>query len=376
MITTTKRTFKALIVLCALMFTTVLYAQDRGYGAAGIFISLNDVSNGFHMNENNWANQYFGGDRLEGMYFGLPTSLVFTHARARAWSHAWNQFPGSAGYGQKCYHLTEAGGGAAFRVFYRLGIGGAFSAWTSFPLASCVHIGGDYLNLFTVHGDVDIDLLAEAYAFGGEGLFTLQMAMTWEFEGDTPPDSLVQTATFRVVHGEVIEPTLAIVKRDSVLPINELASFAISGTDADSVSIYLNNVLLQTFVFPGETFSQTVHFIPTQMGNNFITVWAMNRFGFRIPQEVDFVVTAGSNRRVVTENSRYLQVFPNPATTYLIVQTSDIEVGTDIFIYNVLGRLVGTFQTTSETTIIDVSEFSAGLHILRVGNFIVRWIKN
>jgi len=366
MITFIKRKFRALIALMALMFATVSYAQDNGYGAAGVFFLFNETPQGFQLNESSWADGYFGR-QLDGMYFGLPTSLVFTHARARAWSHAWAP---ENNHTAKCRHLS-----GAYRIFYRLSIGGRYTDWTSFSLASCVHLGGNDVNLFTVHGAVDIDLLAEAYAFGGEGVFTLQMAMAWRFEEDTPPDSLIQTATFRVMHGEVVEPTIAIAKSNFELPIHHPSSFRISGSNTDSVAIYHNNVLFRVLRFTGATFSETIQFTPREMGDNWITAVAMNRFGFRIVADVDFVVTEGSNRRDVTEDIRYLQVFPNPATTYLIVQTSDVEVGTEILIYNILGRLVGTFQTTGDSTVIDISEFSAGLHILRVGDVIVRWIK-
>jgi len=361
MTTFIKGTFKTLAVLGALMLATVVYAQNY-FGPAGVFISVNEIEVLYRLNDESWGAD--AGDlsgppanvqTFDGVDFGVTESLVIARgigvANGPELNNRWRIF----------FRVVTADGTQATPWI------GHFMQW--YMLVGGV---GQHQNSL-LQADLNIDILALADELAGEGTYQLQIGVRLDYAAEP---EVYRTATFVVEHGAVIvEPTIAIEISSFTLPINQQALFRVSGNDADSVSVYHNNVLFQTFTFPGETFSQVIQFIPRDMGDNWITAVAMNRFGFRVVNEIDFVVTDGSNRQGVTENSRYLQVFPNPATTYLVVQTSDIEVGTDIFIYNILGRLVATFQTTSENTVIDISDFSAGLHILRVGDFIVRWIK-
>jgi len=359
--TSIKRTFKALVVLCALMFTTVSYAQNY-FGPAGVFILVNETEILYRLNNEEWgldAGPLSGPSgnvqTFEGVNFGVTTSLVIARgigiANGPQLNDRWRIF----------FRVVTADGTQATPWV------GTFMQWHS-----TVGGVGQHQNSL-LQATMDVDILALADALAGEGAYQLQIGV--RLDNAVEPE-VYRTATFIVEHGAVIvEPTIAIAKANLTLPIHEQASFGVSGNDADSVSIYHNNNLLRTFAVTGATFSQTIQFTPTEMGGNWITAVAMNRFGFRIVEEVDFVVTEGSSRGMVTENVMYVQVFPNPATTYLTVQISSTDVGSDILIYNVLGRLVGTFPTVSETTVINISEFSSGLHILRVGDVIVRWIK-
>jgi hypothetical protein len=66
-------------------------------------------------------------------------------------------------------------------------------------------------------------------------------------------------------------------------------------------------------------------------------------------------------------NENDLKIYPNPASTYIIVKISSRFLGTAYYISDLSGRNVLTGKLISEISSINVAEFSAGLYFFRVG---------
>ncbi|MCL2416372.1 MAG: T9SS type A sorting domain-containing protein [Bacteroidales bacterium] len=357
------------LVLIAVLFATTSYTQQTGwFGPAGVYLSVNERTTLYRINTTIWDPSAGSlnsavSSSLDGVDLAIPTSLTIVSFRS----------VGSGDLNNKQ------------KIFYRIRNvnTGETTAWTPFLMEWVSGIPGQsnqYLQ--EVGRPSSIDILAEADTWNGEGDYELQIGERHQetgIAGITEPTEWV-SATFRIVHGDIVEPSITISKNNLTLNPNVQASFGISGDYADSVSVYHNHVLLRTFSIANPTFSETIQFTPTEPGNNWITAVAMNRFGFRVLDVVDFTVTASTNIVETHNRAPLLQVFPNPATNYVVVSADThgsvpLPIGTEITIYNMLGRLVGTFRTTGEETRIDVSNFPAGLYMLRVGDVVLRWIK-
>lgn len=81
-----------------------------------------------------------------------------------------------------------------------------------------------------------------------------------------------------------------------------------------------------------------------------------------ISQEVN-ACTGLSSLRLTNEN---LQVYPNPASDYVLVSTSKSLQNVSIEIYNLLGEKVSLNTEISENTRIDLSNFETGIYTLRL----------
>ena len=68
-----------------------------------------------------------------------------------------------------------------------------------------------------------------------------------------------------------------------------------------------------------------------------------------------------------------LNVYPNPASNYIIVQCKGQEF---IECYDLQGKLILKNKIESPRTQIDVSNLSKGIYIIKVGEKSKKWIKN
>ncbi len=69
----------------------------------------------------------------------------------------------------------------------------------------------------------------------------------------------------------------------------------------------------------------------------------------------------------VEELSSQLILYPNPATTELNLQVTSELIGTDVFVFDALGKQILKQQILSTNTIINTSSFAAGNYVLKVG---------
>jgi DNA-binding beta-propeller fold protein YncE len=70
-----------------------------------------------------------------------------------------------------------------------------------------------------------------------------------------------------------------------------------------------------------------------------------------------------------------LEIYPNPASSYLNVQINEGERNSTLSIYNTQGSLVKTVPVNSDSEEIDVSELPAGVYILKLHDERVPFIK-
>lgn len=69
----------------------------------------------------------------------------------------------------------------------------------------------------------------------------------------------------------------------------------------------------------------------------------------------------------VEEFSSSLSLFPNPATTELNLQITSDLIGTDLFVFDALGKQILKQQILSTNTIINTSSFAVGNYVVKVG---------
>ena len=70
------------------------------------------------------------------------------------------------------------------------------------------------------------------------------------------------------------------------------------------------------------------------------------------------------NNENITEHN--ISLYPNPATDY--VELSGTTEGTTIYVYNMVGRLIQTYNGNSNSTTLDVTGLNEGLYIIKTGD--------
>lgn len=155
----------------------------------------------------------------------------------------------------------------------------------------------------------------------------------------------------------------------------DIASLAVSG------NVTPTQFTQETYTYPntvGSTYNWTVTngVIVTGQGTNSIDVtWANSGIG-----SVSVVETNASNCNGdevtydvviiptnVEELSNALILYPNPATTELNLQTTTEFIGSDLIIFDALGKQIHKQQILSINTRINTSAFAAGNYVLKVG---------
>ncbi|MFM7770801.1 MAG: MopE-related protein, partial [Bacteroidota bacterium] len=74
----------------------------------------------------------------------------------------------------------------------------------------------------------------------------------------------------------------------------------------------------------------------------------------------------------VEELSSSFTLFPNPATTELNLQTTTDLIGSDLIIFDALGKQIHKQQILSTTTRINTTAFAAGNYVVKVGGVVKR----
>ena len=81
-----------------------------------------------------------------------------------------------------------------------------------------------------------------------------------------------------------------------------------------------------------------------------------------LTRTVNVVLTLGVN----TVKDNYLEIFPIPSQTYLIIkQTKNIE---KILLYNILGKKIHEYNTSDKEIRIDTSDLLSGIYLIRINN--------
>ena len=143
----------------------------------------------------------------------------------------------------------------------------------------------------------------------------------------------------------------------------------------------------ETYTYPntvGSTYNWTVTngVIVSGQGTNSIDVtWANTGIG-----SVSVVETNGTNcsgdvvnydvviiPTDVEEFSAAISLFPNPATTELNLQTTTELIGSDLIIFDALGKQIHKQQILSSNTQINTSAFATGNYVVKAGGVVKRF---
>jgi hypothetical protein len=161
----------------------------------------------------------------------------------------------------------------------------------------------------------------------------------------------------------------------------DIVSLAVSG------NVTPTQFTQETYTYPntvGSSYNWTVTngVILSGQGTNSIDVtWANSGIG-----SVSVVETNASNctgdevtydvviiPTNVEELSNALILYPNPATTELNLQTTSGLIGTDLFVFDALGKQIHKHQILSTNTRINTSAFSPGNYVVKVGGVVKRF---
>lgn len=61
-------------------------------------------------------------------------------------------------------------------------------------------------------------------------------------------------------------------------------------------------------------------------------------------------------------------IYPNPAIDQVHIHTNLSQVGTSFFVYDFTGKLMLTGELMGENTTVDMSDFSTGIYLIKIGN--------
>ena len=121
--------------------------------------------------------------------------------------------------------------------------------------------------------------------------------------------------------------------------------------------------------------SGTISGTPTKDGVFNFTVKAENTAGSDTKElSISIAKDVGIEQLVVT--SYKLQVYPNPTNGQLKITNYELRESTTIEVYNVMGQKLLFFESLKSTeTTIDVSHLAKGMYFLKVGNQVVRFVR-
>ena len=75
----------------------------------------------------------------------------------------------------------------------------------------------------------------------------------------------------------------------------------------------------------------------------------------------------------VEEFSATISLFPNPATNEINIQTTTELIGSDLIIFDALGKQIHKQQILSTNTRINTSAFAAGNYVVKAGGVVKRF---
>ncbi|MDP4731717.1 MAG: T9SS type A sorting domain-containing protein, partial [Flavobacteriales bacterium] len=76
----------------------------------------------------------------------------------------------------------------------------------------------------------------------------------------------------------------------------------------------------------------------------------------------------------IFELNATISLYPNPTRSELNIQVNSSIIGSDLYIFDAVGKLVHKQQLLSTQTAIPVSNFADGNYVLRVGEVVKRFV--
>lgn len=71
-----------------------------------------------------------------------------------------------------------------------------------------------------------------------------------------------------------------------------------------------------------------------------------------------------------------VSVYPNPASDYINIKTDFDAIGSTYYIVNSVGQVVISGEVTDEDTVVDLSDFSTGIYLVRIGDTVSKFYVN
>jgi hypothetical protein len=68
-------------------------------------------------------------------------------------------------------------------------------------------------------------------------------------------------------------------------------------------------------------------------------------------------------------------IFPNPSINEITIQSNLSQIGTVYLVYDYVGKLILTGRLDSESTVLNISDFSNGIYFFKIGDHLGETIK-
>ena len=75
-----------------------------------------------------------------------------------------------------------------------------------------------------------------------------------------------------------------------------------------------------------------------------------------------------------TSSNALLEIYPNPIESSFTIETENVN-NQNYIIVNTIGQTVSTGQVNSSTNTIDASNWSSGIYLLKIDNYLVKLVK-
>ena len=146
-------------------------------------------------------------------------------------------------------------------------------------------------------------------------------------------------------------PNVTAITNNTLLCTGQTATLTANGA-----STYLWNTSVTTSI---------IAISPTVTTNYTVTGTDVNGCSNSVVLTQSVSLCTGINSQIVTPNSQIV-LYPNPSNGVFTI--SAIEQNTSIGIYNAIGELVKSIQSTDSNTTIDLSNYSNGIYFIKVKN--------
>jgi hypothetical protein len=77
-------------------------------------------------------------------------------------------------------------------------------------------------------------------------------------------------------------------------------------------------------------------------------------------------------QNVSEELNSTIQIFPNPASTQITIQTNESDLGSQVFIFNAIGQEVLSERITSTSQLLNIEKLTEGFYFLKLEGSVVR----
>ena len=156
---------------------------------------------------------------------------------------------------------------------------------------------------------------------------------------------------------------------------NEINDSILFGTGRYLLNDTLDDIPLYGGIFRGRAKTFDVEIVAPASTGTYLTHWQMLQEGnmwFGDTLEVEIIVEQSTSVNSIESNK--FELYPNPASTHIILSTVQSE---DIQIYDIMGNVVYNIHQAKkqESLKIDISDLTKGVYFIRAGKVVKKIIK-